>query len=87
MQAILRQIANHIMRPDKVMPASCVKAGCAQLQITIQILTNVLKRVEESRERWIVGKRMILVLRKVLIERLKLVVFHPYKYVPIVTCL
>jgi hypothetical protein len=40
--------------------------------------------VEERRERRMVGKRMILVLMKVLIERIELIVLHPYVFIPMV---
>jgi len=56
------EIAEHVIRQTKVIPASCVKAWCAQLVTIIHRLWKVLKRVEEKRERRIVGKRMILVL-------------------------
>jgi len=44
------------------MPANRVKSGCAQLLIIIHRLWKVLQRVEERRERRIVGKRMMVVL-------------------------
>jgi len=57
-----QEIAEHMIRPAKVIPASRVKARCAQLLIIIHSHWKVLKRVEERRERRMVGKRMILVL-------------------------
>jgi hypothetical protein len=44
------------------MPASHIKARCAQLLIIIHRLWKVLTRVEERRERRMVGKGMRLVL-------------------------
>jgi len=62
-QAMGRDIAEHVIRPPKVMPASSIKARCGQQRIIIDRLWNVLKRVvEEMNERKMVGKRMILVL-------------------------
>jgi len=55
-------IAEYRIRQAKVIPASRVKARCVQLLIIIHRLWKVLTRVEERRERRIVGKRMILVL-------------------------
>ena len=57
-----KEIAEHIIRPAKEIPASRVKARCAQLLIVVHTLWKVLTRVEERRERRMVGKRMILVL-------------------------
>jgi hypothetical protein len=56
------EIAEHVIRPAKVIPASRVKARCAQMLIIIHRLWKVLTRVEETRERRMVGERMILVL-------------------------
>jgi hypothetical protein len=56
------EITNYIIRPTKFIPASCVKVRCEQLLIIIHKLWKVLKRVEERRERRMMGKRMILVL-------------------------
>jgi len=56
------EIAEHIIRPAKVIPASRVKARCAQLLIIIHRHWKVLKRVEERRERRMVGMRIIFVL-------------------------
>jgi len=61
-RATRKEIAEHVIRPRKVIPASCVKARCAQLVIIIHRLWKVLKQVEERRERRMVGKRMIVVL-------------------------
>jgi len=60
--ATKKEIAKNVIRPTKVIPASRVKARCAQLLLLIHRLWKVLKRVEERRERSMVGKRMILVL-------------------------
>jgi len=57
-----KEIAEYIIRPAKVIPASHVKARCAQLLIITHRHWKVLKRVEERRERRMVGMRMILVL-------------------------
>jgi hypothetical protein len=62
MRATGNDIAKHVIRPAKVIPASRVTARCAQLLIIIHRLWKVLTRVEESRERRMVGKWMILVL-------------------------
>jgi len=59
-----KEIAEHRIRPRKVIPAHCVKASCEHLVIIIYRLWKVLKRVdkrEKRRERRMVGKRMILV--------------------------
>jgi len=61
-QATGKEIAKHIIRPAKVIPASRVKARCAQLLIIIHRHWKVLRRVEERRERRMVGMRMIPVL-------------------------
>jgi hypothetical protein len=42
---------------------------------------------EKRRERKIVGKRMILVLMKVLIERIELIIFHSHVFVQMVASL
>jgi len=60
-----KEIAEHVIGPTKVICASHVKARCQQLLIIIHRLCKVLNRVEEremSRERRMVGTRMILVL-------------------------
>jgi len=57
-----KEIAEHVMRPVKVIPTSHVKARCVQQLIIMHRLWKVLKRVEERRGRRTVGKRMILVL-------------------------
>ena len=58
-----KDIAEHVIGPVKVIPASHVNARCAQFLIIIHRLWKVQKRVvEERRERRMVGKRMILVL-------------------------
>jgi len=56
------EIAEHVTKPSKVIPASRVQARCAQLQTNKHKLWMVLMRVEQRRERRMVGKRMILVL-------------------------
>jgi hypothetical protein len=56
------EITNYIIRPTKFIPASRAKVRFEQLLSIIHKLWNVLKRVEERRERRMVGKRMILVL-------------------------
>jgi len=60
MRVIGKEIVEHILRPAKVIPAGRVKGRCAQLLIIIQGHWKVLKRVEQRRERRMVGKRMIL---------------------------
>jgi hypothetical protein len=40
--------------------------------------------VEERREMRMVGNRMIIVLMSVLIERIKLIVLHPYIFIPMI---
>jgi len=65
MRATGKEIAEHIIRPTKVIRTSRVKARCEQLLIIIHRLWKVLKRVEDRekrRERRMVGMRMILVL-------------------------
>jgi len=65
MRATGKEIAEHIIRPTKVILASHVLARRDQLLIIIHRLWKVLKRVEERekrRERRMVGTRMILVL-------------------------
>jgi hypothetical protein len=57
-----KEMAEHVIRLAKVIPASRVKAGCGQLLIIIHRLWKVLTRVEEKWERRMVDKRMILVL-------------------------
>jgi len=61
-QATGKEIAKYVIRPAKVIPASRVKARCAQLLIIIHRHWKVLQRVEKMRERRMVGKRMILLL-------------------------
>jgi len=61
-RATAKEIAEQIIRPAKVFPSSRVKARCAQLLIIIHRHWKVLKRLEERRERRMVGMRMILVL-------------------------
>jgi len=53
-------IGKHVIGPVKVLPTNRIKARCVQLRIIINTLWKVLKRVEERRERRMVGKRMIL---------------------------
>ena len=54
-----KQIARNVIWLAKVIPASHVKVRYAHLPIIIHRLWKVLKRVEERRERRMVGKRMI----------------------------
>jgi len=61
-RAIRNESAEYIIRPAKVIPASCAQARCVQLLIIIHRHWKVLKRVQERRESRMVGKRMILVL-------------------------
>ena len=77
MRATGKEIAEHVIRPAKVIPASGVEARHAQLLIILYRRWKVLKRVAERWERRMVGKRMIHVLMLVLIERIELIVFHP----------
>ena len=58
--ATAHEIVEHAIRPAKVIAASRVKDRCAQLQIIIHRLWQVLKKVEERRERRMVGKRIML---------------------------
>jgi hypothetical protein len=46
----------------------------------------ILKWVKERRERRMVGNRMIVVLICVLIEKIKLIVFHRYRVIPMIPC-
>jgi hypothetical protein len=55
-----KEIATHVFRPLKIIPASRVKARCAQLLIIIRSDSKILMRVVELRERRTVGNRMIL---------------------------
>jgi len=58
-----KEIAKHIIRPAKVIPANPVQARCMQLLIIIHRLWKVVKWVVEDEREWrMVGKRMILVL-------------------------
>jgi len=79
-----KEITKHVIWPAKVVLSSCAKARCAQLLIIIHRLWKVMKRVEERRERRMVGKRMILELMQVLIEQIESIVFNPYIFVPMV---
>jgi len=56
------QIAQHLIRPAKAIPASRIQSSLAQLLIIMHTLWKVLKRVEERWEMRMVGKRLILVL-------------------------
>jgi len=42
-----KEIANHVLRPVKVIADSCIKARCAHLLIIIHRLWKVVKRVKE----------------------------------------
>ena len=57
-----KKIAKHVIRPAKVIPTNHVKSRYVQLPIIIHKVWKVLKRVEETRQRRMVGKRIILVL-------------------------
>jgi len=57
-----QEVAECMTRAVKEIPASPVEVGCVQQLFIIQKLWKVLKRVEERRERRMVGKRIILVL-------------------------
>ena len=59
-----KEIAEHVIRPATMIPGSRVKGRCAQLLVIILRYWKILKRVEERRERRMVGNRMILVLCK-----------------------
>ena len=61
-RATENEIDEHVIRLTKVIPASRGKARCAPLLPIVYSLWKVLKRVEERRERRMMGKRMILVL-------------------------
>jgi len=90
MRATGIEIAEHVIRPTKVIRASHVKARCEQLLIIIQRDWKVLKRVkqrEKRMQRRMVGTRMILVLMYVLIGRIELIIFHPHVCVQMVTSL
>jgi hypothetical protein len=66
MRATGKEIAEHVIRPTKVNPISHVNARCELLLIITHRLWKVLKRVEKremGRERRMVCKRMILVLK------------------------
>jgi hypothetical protein len=56
------QMAEHLIRPGKVIPSSHVKAKGAQLLIMIYRQWRVLKWVEEKRERGMAGKGTIPIL-------------------------
>ena len=65
MGATGKEIAEHVIRLTKVIRTSRVKARREQLQIIINRLWNVLKRVEQREKRCkrrMVGMRMILIL-------------------------
>ena len=86
-RAIGKEIVEHIIKPAKVIPPSNVKARCVHLLIIIHKLWKVRKRVEERRERRIVGKGMKLVSMYDLIARIELIVYDPYIFFPMVACL
>jgi len=58
----VQEIIEHIITPTKEIPASHVEARGALLLIVAYRLQKVVKRVDEKRERRIVGKRITLVL-------------------------
>jgi hypothetical protein len=55
-RATEKEISEFVIKPTKVIPGSCVNIRCTQLLIIIQSRWMVLKRVEERRERRMVGK-------------------------------
>jgi hypothetical protein len=59
MRATKKKITDHIISLAMVIPTRRVKAGCAQLLFAGHRLRKVLMRVEERRERRMVGKRII----------------------------
>jgi len=59
---IRMEISDHAIQPAKVIRTSQVQARYAHLLLISHTLRNVLKRVEDRRERRIAGKRMLLVL-------------------------
>jgi len=56
-----KELAEHVIRPAKVIPTSYVKARCGQQIIIVHTPWNVQMIVEQRMERRMVGKRMILV--------------------------
>jgi hypothetical protein len=62
-RAAEKEIAEHVIRPVKVIPTNCVQAGCGQLLITALGLWKVLKMVDDSWERRMVGKSLIVSLK------------------------
>lgn len=61
-RATWKEIAEHINRQAKIIPASCIKACYAPLLIIQHRLWKVPKSVEEWRDRRMVCMWMILVL-------------------------
>jgi hypothetical protein len=57
-----KKLVEHGIEPTMVTPTSHVKARCTPLLIIMHRLWKALKRVQERRQREMVGKRMILVL-------------------------
>jgi hypothetical protein len=57
-----KEITDYVIRLTMEISPSRVQARCVQMLIIIHTLWKVLKRVEERRERRMVGKRMIIVL-------------------------
>ena len=82
-----KEIAERIIKPVNLIPASHVKARCAQLLIITPRLWKDLKRVEERRVRTMVGKKIILASMSFLIDRMELIILHSYIFVPMVACL
>jgi len=62
MRATGKEIAEHVTRPEKVIPNSHVQARCVHLLFITHRCWNILKMVEVMRESRMVGKRMIVVL-------------------------
>jgi len=62
MRASWKKIAEYVIRLVKVIPASRVKARCAQPLIIIHRLWKLLRMVGLRRERRMVGKRMMVII-------------------------
>jgi len=72
-----KDIAEHVIRPAKVIPASLVTGRYAPLLISILRLRRYRMKMKEwSMWRQQVGKRLTVVLMLVLIERIELIIFH-----------
>jgi len=84
--ATAEESAEHIIRPAKLISAGCIDAKYTGLQIIIHKLWKALMSVKELRERRIVGYRIVLVLSWALIDRIELIIFHTYIYIPRLPC-